>query len=131
MRTNQNSTPNPSPEGDQSDPETPVFRIFPAGIPYISNVTQSLGLLPIAAAWYWWEPQRELGNKNSLAFALDIGSLVVIGRFRDLGITQIAVLGPGTCLLASQSNWRMVAEQRSARTWQKALGCLVIFVFFF
>ena len=24
-RTNQNSTPNPSPEGDQSDPETPVF----------------------------------------------------------------------------------------------------------
>ena len=49
-RTNQNSTPNPSPEGDQSDPETPVFRIFPARIPYISNVTQSSGLLPIAAA---------------------------------------------------------------------------------
>ena len=24
-RINQNSTPNPSPEGDQSDPETPVF----------------------------------------------------------------------------------------------------------
>ena len=24
-RTNQNSTPNPSPEGDQSAPETPVF----------------------------------------------------------------------------------------------------------
>ena len=24
-RTNQNSTPNPSPEGDQSDPETPIF----------------------------------------------------------------------------------------------------------
>ena len=24
-RTNQNSTPNPSPEGAQSDPETPVF----------------------------------------------------------------------------------------------------------
>ena len=34
------------------------------------------------------EPQVELGNKNSLAFALDIGSLVVIGRFRNLGITQ-------------------------------------------
>ena len=49
-RTNQNSTPNPSPEGDQSDPETPVFRIFRAIIPYISNVTQSSGLLPIAAA---------------------------------------------------------------------------------
>ena len=49
-RTNQNSTPNPSPEGDQSDPETPVFRIFCAIIPYISNVTQSSGLLPIAAA---------------------------------------------------------------------------------
>ena len=48
-RTNQNSTPNPSPKGDQSDPETPVFRIFRAIIPYISNVTQSLGLLPIAA----------------------------------------------------------------------------------
>ena len=28
MRTSQNSTPNPSPEDDQSDPETPVFRIF-------------------------------------------------------------------------------------------------------
>ena len=49
-RTNQNSTPNPSPKGDQSDPETPVFRIFLAIIPYISNVTQSSGLLPIAAA---------------------------------------------------------------------------------
>ena len=49
-RTNQNSTPNPSPEGDQSDPETPVFRIFHEIIPYISNVTQSSGLLPIAAA---------------------------------------------------------------------------------
>ena len=49
-RTNQNSTPNPSPEGDQSDPETPVFWIFLAIIPYISNVTQSSGLLPIAAA---------------------------------------------------------------------------------
>ena len=49
-RTNQNSTPNPSPEGDQSDPETPVFWIFHAIIPYISNVTQSSGLLPIAAA---------------------------------------------------------------------------------
>ena len=49
-RTNQNSTPTPSPEGDQSDPETPVFRIFLTMIPYISNVTQSSGLLPIAAA---------------------------------------------------------------------------------
>ena len=28
-----------------------------------------------------------LGNKNSLAFASGIGSLVVIGRFHDLGIT--------------------------------------------
>ena len=34
-----------------------------------------------------WEPQLELGDRNSLAFASDIGSLVVIGRFRDLGIT--------------------------------------------
>ena len=49
-RTNQNSTPNPSPEGDQSDPEIPIFRTFPSRIPYISNVTQSSGLLPIAAA---------------------------------------------------------------------------------
>ena len=49
-RTNQNSTPNPSPEGDQSDPETPIFRIFRVRIPYISKVTQSLGLLPTAAA---------------------------------------------------------------------------------
>ena len=49
-RTNQNSTPNPSPEGDQSDPDTPGFRIFPEIITYISNVTQSSGLLPMAAA---------------------------------------------------------------------------------
>ena len=41
---------------------------------------------------YWWEPQLELGNKNSLAFASDIGSLVVIGRFRDSGITYIGTL---------------------------------------
>ena len=88
MRTNQNSTPNPSPEGDQSDLETPVFHIFHTRIPYISNVTQSSGLLPIAAASVWWEPQLELGNKNSLAFASDIGSLVVIGRFHDSGITK-------------------------------------------
>ena len=71
MRTNQNSTPNPSPEVGQSDTETPIFRIFRARIPYISNVTQSSGLLPIAAASVWWEPQLELGNKNSLAFASD------------------------------------------------------------
>ncbi|KAI4547848.1 hypothetical protein MG293_000178 [Ovis ammon polii] len=37
---------------------------------------------------YRWEPQLELGNKNSLAFASDIGSLVVTGRFCDLGITK-------------------------------------------
>ena len=49
-RINQNSTPNPSPEGDQSDPDTPGFRIFPEIITYISNVTQSSGLLPMAAA---------------------------------------------------------------------------------
>ena len=55
--------------------------------PYISYVIQNPGLLPIDAASYQWEPQLELGNKNSLAFASDIGSLVVIGRFRDLGIT--------------------------------------------
>ena len=88
MRTNQNSTPNPSPEGDQSDPETPVFWIFHGRIPYISNVTQSSGLLPIAAASVSVGAQLELGNKNSLAFASDIGSLVVIGRSRDLGTTE-------------------------------------------
>ena len=49
-RTNQNSAPNPSPEGDQSDPETPVFWIFCTIIPYISTVTQSSGLFPITAA---------------------------------------------------------------------------------
>ena len=87
-KTNQNSTPNPSSEGDQSDPETPVFLIFHAIIHYVSNVTQSSGLLPIAAASYRWEPQLELGNKNSLAFASDIGSLVVTGRFHNLGITK-------------------------------------------
>ena len=53
----------------------------------MSNVIQNPGLLPIDAASYQWEPQLELGNKNSLAFASDIGSLVVIGRFHNLGIT--------------------------------------------
>ena len=53
MGTNQSSTLNPSPEGDQSDPETPVFQIFRSRIPYVSNVTQSSGLLPIAAASIW------------------------------------------------------------------------------
>ena len=69
------------------NPETPVFRIFRARIPYISNVTQSSGLLSLAAASVMVGAPAELGNKNSLAFASDIGSLVVIGRFRDLGIT--------------------------------------------
>ena len=54
---------------------------------YISNVIQNPGLLPIAAVSVKWDPQLKLGSKNSLAFASDIGSLVVIGRFRDLGIT--------------------------------------------
>ena len=56
----------------------------------MSNVIQNPGLLPIDAASYQWEPQLELGNKNSLAFASDIGSLVVIGRFHDLGITVVS-----------------------------------------
>ena len=56
-------------------------------IPYISNVTQSSGLLSLAAASVMVGAPAELGNKNSLAFASDIGSLVVTGRFRDLGIT--------------------------------------------
>ena len=85
-RTNQNSTPNPSPEGDQSDLETPIFCIFPTIIPYISNVTQSSGLLSLACCiCNGGSPSSSLVIKT-LAFASDIGSLVVIGRFRELGI---------------------------------------------
>ena len=65
----------------------PVFQIFHVRIPYISNVTQSSGLLPIAAASVSVGAPARAWCKNSLAFASDIGSLVVIGRFRDLGIT--------------------------------------------
>ena len=68
--------------------------LFFMNTPYISNVTQNPGLLPIAAmSVKRWKPQLELVNKNSLAFASDIGSLVVIGRFRDLGITGPASTG--------------------------------------
>ena len=74
------------------NPETPVFQIPHARIPYISNVTQNSVLLPIAAALVSVGAQRKLGNKNSLAFASDIGSLVVIGRFHNLGITVIVVV---------------------------------------
>ena len=75
------------------NPETPVFQISRARIPYISNVTQNSVLLPIAAALVSVGAQRKLGTKNSLAFASDIGSLVVIGRFRNLGTTMA---GPPT-----------------------------------
>ena len=88
-RTNQNSTPNPSPEGDQSDPETPVFQIFRENTLY-KQCNPELRAPPYSCR-YRWEPQLELGNKNSLAFTSDISSLVVIGRFHDLGITGNAI----------------------------------------
>ena len=62
--------------------------LFFINTPYISNVIQNPGLLPIATASVTVGPQLKLGNKNSLAFALDIGSLMVTGRFRDFGITH-------------------------------------------
>ena len=62
--------------------------LFFMNTPYISNVTPNPGLLPIATASVTVGPQLKLGNKNSLAFALDIGSLMVTGRFRDFGITH-------------------------------------------
>ena len=68
--------------------EIPVFQIFRVRIPYINNETQSSGLLPIAAASVSVGAPARAWCKNSLAFASDIGSLVVIGRFRDLGITS-------------------------------------------
>ena len=55
--------------------------------PYISNVIQNPGLLLIATASVSVGAPARAGNKNSLAFASDIGSLVVIGRFCNLGIT--------------------------------------------
>ena len=84
-RTNQNSTPNPSPEGDQSDPETPVFLNFSrdntlykqcnpelrappysccvvigvGGSPSLSLVIKTLLLLhQISAPWWYWEISR-------------------------------------------------------------------------
>ena len=56
--------------------------------PYISNVTKNPGLLPIAAASVnGGSPTSSLVIKTLLLFASDIGSLVVTGRFDDLGIT--------------------------------------------
>ena len=74
------------------NPETPVFQISRGRIPYISNVTQNSVLLPIAAALVSVGAQRKLGNKNSLAFALDISSLAATGGFRDLGTTPTCKL---------------------------------------
>ena len=54
MKTNQNPTPNPSTEGNQLDISQPGNSRFSnfsrLRIPYISNVTQSSGLLSLAAA---------------------------------------------------------------------------------
>ena len=46
----------------------------------MQSETRGSSLWPLRR--YQWEHQLELGNRNSLAFASDIGSLVVIGRFR-------------------------------------------------
>ena len=51
----------------------------------MQSETRGSSLWPLRR--YQWEHQLELGNRNSLAFASDIGSLVVIGRFCDLSIT--------------------------------------------
>ena len=84
--TNQELTQNPSKESDQSDiplPRNPFFHVYSL----YKQCNPKPGAPPYSRCRCQWEPQLELGNKNSLAFVLDIGSLVVIGRFRDLGIT--------------------------------------------
>ena len=84
--TNHKPTHNPLKESDQSDVPLPRNSFF-LNTSYISNVIQNPGLLLIATASVSVGAPARAGNKNSLAFASDIGSLVVIGRFCDLGVT--------------------------------------------
>ena len=87
LRTNQNSTPNPSPEGDQSDLETPVFLKFSHKNTLYKQCNPELRAPPYSCCvGIGGSPSLSLVIKT-LAFASDIGSLVVIGRFHDLGIT--------------------------------------------
>ena len=92
-KTNQNPTPNPSTEGNQLDVSQPRNSHFLENTLY-KQCNPEFRAPPYSRyVGIGWEPQLELGKKNSLAFASDIGSLVVIGRFRDLGIT-FATHGP-------------------------------------
>ena len=92
IRTNQKPTPNPSTEGNQLDvsqPRNSCSSNFSRKNTLYKQCNPELGAPPYSRyIGIRWEPQLELGNKNSLAFASDIGSLVVIGRFRDLSITK-------------------------------------------
>ena len=91
---------------------------------YISNVTQNPGLLPIAAVSVsGGRPSLSLVIKT-LVFAWDIGSLVVIGRFRDLSITSsdqeevshMIVVGEG--IFRAEESPFLEAEKHTMQTLQ-------------
>ena len=133
MGTNQNPTPNPSTEGNQLDISQPRNSRFSNssfentlykqsnpefGAPLLSRCVSNGG-----------SPQLELGNKNSLAFASDISSPVVIGRFCDLGITisrempgwmkyKLESRLPGEISIASDMQRTPLLWQRAKRNWR-------------
>ena len=86
MKTNQNPTPNPSTEGNQLDISQPGNSHF---LNFSRKKTLYKQCNPEFGAPLF---SRCVGNggspSSSFAFASDISSLVVIGRFRDLGMIE-------------------------------------------
>lgn len=86
MRANQKSTHNPSEEGDRSD-------VLQPGNPLFHEYTLCGRCGPELGAPSHGRCVGDGGSPSlvikTLAFASDIGSLVVIGRFGDLGITVL------------------------------------------
>ena len=101
MRTNQKPTPNPSTEGNQLDvsqPRNSRFSNFSRENTLYKQCNPELRAPPYSCCvGIGGSPSSSLVIKT-LAFASDIGSLVVIGRFRDLGITGGTLSAPFWCL---------------------------------
>ena len=98
-KTNQNPTPNPSTEGNQLDvsqPRNSRFSNFSRENTLYKQCNPELRAPPYSCCvGNGGSPSSSLVIKT-LAFALDTGSLVVIGRFRDLGITMRGGLSLGS-----------------------------------
>ena len=131
---NQKPTPNPSTEGNQLDvsqPRNSHFSNFSRENTLYKQCNPELGAPPYSrCVGIRWEPQLELGNKNSLAFASDIGSLVVTGRFHNLGITWISIIN--TIYPLSLCDWLMSTHRMRAllsfimSSWLNELSLLAV-----